>query len=310
MSHNYESDLIQVNLFLQSVYQKVLNQKIKESKKTNTEDEMQSSKAEMAEWLSDNYKENSADIESLICIMALEYYNYAYDDEEDEIVQLMNDCSSKDEFLDEVWNNLDILYNLIEHEVYVYRPEGYSYRFANEILKTSEGREMYYKFHPNYRKEIEYNEFWQKHHDSKDFEIINFPVHNFFEFYLVMMHVVETFEDRDEASLVVSDIWENIAKKDSNVAESILNEVIKYYYLHATKKLKKRPSFIEQKISRLLEDKTRSDIIKDIKENDEMRFEMIQTFVNDYRIGLCPSNLDTNVKVFYKKMDNLSPKGE
>lgn len=310
MSHNYESDLIQTNIFLQSVYQKVLNQKIKESKKTNREDEIQNTKIEMAEWLSDNYKENYPEAESLICIMALEYYNYAYDDEEDEIVQLMNDCNSKDEFLDEVWNNLDILYTLTEHEVYVYRPEGYSYCFANEILKTSEGREMYHKFHPNYRKEIEYNEFWQKHHNSKDFEIINFPVHNFFEFYLVMMYVIEIFEDRDEASLVVSDIWENIAKKDSLVAESILSEVIKYYYLHVTKKLKKGPNLMEQKIRSLLESETRTDIIKEIKENDEIRFEMIQNFVDDYRIGLCPSNSDTNVKVFYKKMDDLSSKGE
>ena len=306
MKYNFESDLIYINGFIQKIYQAILNQKIRESKSKN-DDEIQRTKLEIVDWICDAYSKDADRIESLICIIALECYNYAYDDDDDEVVKLMKSCNNKEEFINEVWDNLDILYTLIEHEIYVYRPEGYSYRFANEVLKTQEGKQIYRKFHPNYQKEMEYNEFWQTHHNSKDFEIINVPIHNFLEYYLVMMYAIQIFEDLDETSLVVSDIWENMMKKDSKVAESILNEIIKYYYLYATKNYSEPK---EQEIKIFLENKTRNDIIKDVKENDEMRFEMIQTFVNHYRIGMCPTSIDRNVKVFYKKMDNLSSKGE
>ena len=49
MQHNYESDLIRVNLYLQKMYQKILNQKIEESRKEIDEAEVIAAKTLLAE---------------------------------------------------------------------------------------------------------------------------------------------------------------------------------------------------------------------------------------------------------------------
>ena len=47
MQHNYESDLIRVNLYLQKMYQQILNQKIEESRKNIDENEVNAAKTEI-----------------------------------------------------------------------------------------------------------------------------------------------------------------------------------------------------------------------------------------------------------------------
>ena len=84
MQHNYESDLIRVNLYLQKMYQQILNQKIEESRKNIDENELIAAKTEISEWLSEEYQKRPAEIGALISVMALECYNYSYDDEDDE----------------------------------------------------------------------------------------------------------------------------------------------------------------------------------------------------------------------------------
>lgn len=303
MQHNYESDLIEVNLYLQKMYQKILNQKIKESKETDDENEMIATKTEIVEWLSDEYQKRPVEIGSLISVMALECYNYSYDDEDDEIIWLMKCCQSKQDFLDAVWDNMDILYSLLEHEIDVFKPEGYNYRFTDDILKTSAGRKMYEKFHPNFQKELAYDDFWFKHHNSIDFEIIDYPVHNFIEFYLTMMMTLNLFADVDEASLVISDVLETIHQKETRLADQILKEIIKHYYTLA----KTNQSFLHESskpnLMHFLEKETSTEIIDKIWQDDNTRFELVQCFANHYRIGLCSQVEDPSVKQFCKKMD-------
>lgn len=303
MQHNYESDLIRVNLYLQKMYQQILNQKIEESRKNIDENEVIAAKTEISEWLSEEYQKRPAEIGALISVMALECYNYSYDDEDDEIVSLMRECESRQDFLDAVWDNMDILYVLIEHEIDVYEPKGYNYHFTDDILKTPEGREMYEKFHPNYQKEMAYDGFWLRHHDSKSFEVINYPIHNFIEFYLTMMTTLDLFEDSDESCLVISDILETIHHKEAPLADQILKEMLKYYYtLVKTDKIFQKGKSV-QTFTRFLEKSSRTEIIDEMWQDDNARYELVQCFASRYRIGLYPETDNQSVKQFCKKMD-------
>lgn len=303
MQHNFESDLIKVNLYLHTMYQKIINQIAEKTGRCVGDDEMITAKMEIAEWLTEEYQQRPNEIGSLISVMALECYNYSYDDTEDDIILLMKRCTSKEDFLTAVWDNVDILYVLIEHEIDVFEQKGYNYHFTDDMLKTEEGRKMYQKFHPNYQKEMEYDMFWLRHHNLPDFEIINYPIHNFIEFYLAMMTTLDLFPDNDEACLVISDILETIYQKETPLANQILLEMVKTYYTLAKIDTTFQEKTEVQTVTSYLEKENRAKIIDKMWQDDNIRFDVIRCFANHYRIGLNPKTDNQTVKHFCKKMD-------
>lgn len=239
------------------------------------------------------------DLIDAVKVMALEYYNFYYDEPEDDIINMMKEVATSDDFVELVIQDEELVSSLIENELTLYSVGGYNYDMVDAVLKTKEGQEMYQIFHPLYDIELEcYNE-WKKARNV-EVQMIEVPVANFFEYYYLAMNLAEISDFTDENVQILSDKIEQIGIINPSLEDEINTKLIKFFYEENKNKTNNKlyKYFIDQ-----LEDMTRIDIITTMANEEETRKMVVKHFLENYKYGINHDKETEKNKSFYKKLE-------
>lgn len=274
----------------------------------------------IAEWIRKKYEEGDEQFRSIIAAMALEYYNqfelergtldavlstmtlefcnqFELKEKPNEIIEFMKSCTSAQEFVEYALETPLILEELIDCEVSEVGDE-YDYVLVDMALNTNEGREIYKKFHPQYEREKQFDQWWRQV-DSIQTKFYSYPIEHFLDYYLLMMNVKEKFSDIGECTDLGMGVLENIDRKDNLLSKQIWFELLRFYYNDVQPERETKQEELDQ-----LDRMEPNELLAMIRYEDDMCLDVMNRFVQNYQIGLFnPKPKNKRVKQFYKKLE-------
>lgn len=274
----------------------------------------------VAEWIRKKYEEGDEEFRSIIAAMALEYYNqfelergtldavlstmtlefcnqFELKEKPNEIIEFMKSCTSAREFVEYAIETPLILEELIDCEVSEVGDE-YDYVLVDMALNTNEGREIYKKFHPQYEREKQFDQWWRQV-DILQTKFYSYQIDHFLDYYLLMMNVKEKISDIEECKNFGMSMLENIDRRDNLLSKQIWFELLRFYY----NEVQEESKLNHEELNRL-DKMTPSELLEMIRYEDDRCLDIMECFVQRYRIGLFdfhPKN--ERVRQFYKKLE-------